>query len=77
MSPKTLHHNLEAVHAKPFTITVSDGGQFHVPYTDYFMLANDGEQVILLEHGNALKIIDTERITSIEFTVPKRGKKAA
>jgi hypothetical protein len=74
MNPKKLHQNLEAVHAKPFTICLSDGRQFNLPHTDYLMLANDGDQVILLEGGNALKVIDAEHITSIDFQLPKRAK---
>jgi hypothetical protein len=76
MSPKLLQQNLEAAEAKPFVITLSDGRQFSVPHTDFCMVANDGEQVILLEHGNVLRIVDTEHITSIEFDIPRRGKRA-
>jgi hypothetical protein len=75
MSPKLLKQNLEAVESKSFTINLSDGRQFTVPHTDYLMVANDGEQVVLLEHGNALKIVDAEHITSIDFSLPKRGKR--
>jgi hypothetical protein len=74
MSPKLLQQNLQTAEAKSFVISLSDGRQFSVPHTDYCMVANDGEQVILLEQGNMLKIVDTEHITSIEFDSPRRGK---
>jgi hypothetical protein len=77
MSPKLLEQNLQAAEAQPFVVTLSDGRQFSVPHTDYCMVANDGEQVILLEHGNVLRIVDTEHITSIEFDIPRRGKRRA
>jgi len=71
MSPEKLRENLEAIHAKSFTISVTEGRQLRVPHTDYLMLTEDGEQVILLEHGNTLKIIDTGHITSIDFDLSK------
>jgi hypothetical protein len=74
MSPKKLRENLEAVHAKAFTVSLTDGRHLNVPHTDYFMLTEDGDQVILLEHGNTLRIIDAEAITSIDFELPKRPK---
>jgi hypothetical protein len=76
MSPKLLQQNLTAAEAKPFKISLSDGGKFSVPHTDYCMVANDGEQLILLEHGNVLRIVDTEHIISIEFDIPRTGKRA-
>jgi len=76
MNPKLLQQNLAAVESKPFKLSLSDGREFSIPHTDYCMVANDGEQVILLEHGNVLRIVDTEHITSIEFDVPRRGKRA-
>jgi hypothetical protein len=71
MSPKKLRENLEVVHAKAFTVNHTDGRQLSVPHTDDFMLTEDGEQVILLEHGNTLRIIDAEHITSIDFETKK------
>jgi hypothetical protein len=76
MSPKKLRENLAAVHAKPFTVVVTDGRHLEVPHTDYLMVTDDGEQVILLEKGNTLKIIDTEHITSIDFAVSKKSRPA-
>ncbi len=74
MSPKKLRENLEAVHAKAFTVNLSDGRHLLVPHTDYLMLTEDAEQVILLERGQTLRIIDAEHITSIDFDVQKRSK---
>jgi hypothetical protein len=74
MSPKKLRENLEAVHAKSFTVNVSDGRHFNVPHTDYLMLTADAEQVILLEHGKTLRIIDAGHITSIDFEPAKKSK---
>ena len=77
MSPKKLRENLEAVHAKAFTVNLTDGRQLSVPHTDYFMLTEDAEQVILLEHGRTLRIIDAEHITSIDFDAARRAKPGA
>jgi hypothetical protein len=74
VSPKKLRENLEAVRAKGFIVNLSDGRQFNVPHTDYFMLTEDAEQVILLESGNILRIIDAEHITSIDFERTRRAK---
>ena len=76
MSPKLLQQNLAAAESKPFKISLPDGREFCGPHTDYCMVANDGEQVILLEPGNVLRIVDKEHITSIELDVPRRGKRA-
>jgi len=74
MSPRKLRENLEAVRAQPFTISLTDGRPLNVPHSEFLRLANDGEQLVLLEGGNALKIVDAEHITSIEFEIPKRSK---
>jgi hypothetical protein len=76
MSPKKIRENLEAVRAKAFTVNVSDGRHFSVPHTDYLMLTADAEQVILLEHGKTLRIIDAGHITSIDFEPAQKSRSA-
>jgi hypothetical protein len=76
MSPKKLRENLDAVRAKAFTVNVSDGRHSSVPHTDYLMLTAKAEQMILLEHGNTLRIIDAGHITSIDFEPAQKSKNA-
>ena len=45
-----------------------------MPHTDYLMLTKSGDQVILLEHGETLSIIDTEHIRSVNLDVSKGRK---
>ena len=74
MKPENLLENLRAAQSREFTIKTSDGNVFHIPHTDYIMLNEAGDQVVIFADGSKLRILDTLHITSIEFDLPKPAR---
>jgi len=75
MSPKKLRENIEAIPAGPFALHISDGRVVRVPHTEYVLLSHEGDQLVMFDDADALKVFDAAHITSIEFkraTVPKK-----
>ena len=75
MRPSLIKQNIESVGSQPFIIRMSDGTAVTVPHTDQVMISQSGRQLAYFARNEAVKIIDTAHITSIEFNPPK--KKAA
>ncbi len=71
MRPSLIKQNIEAAGSQPFILRMSDGTAVTVPHTDQVIISASGRQLAFFAR-DALKIIDTAHITSIEFTPPKR-----
>ncbi len=71
MRPSLIKQNIEAAGSQPFILRMSDGTAVTVPHTDQVIISASRRQLAFFAR-DALKIIDTAHITSIEFAPPKR-----
>ena len=75
MRPSLVKQNIESAGSQPFIIRMSDGTAIAVPHTDQVLLSPSGRQLVFVARNDSIKVLDTARITSIEFT-PLRRKAA-